>query len=391
MAITKRIFISDLHLGTDRSVQTEHPYCWLNKHAKYLARFLGQLTRRNDVRELVILGDMLDDWVIPANFDPDPSSQYRDAFDAICRAQQNQLIVKYLKRLTAPGSGTRVSYVPGNHDMTLTRKFLEETFNNNIHWVGDDDPNTHIYHSGSIRAEHGHRYCLFNARDDLTGNPNHLPLGYYISRCAAREEMQEGHGLDVLGTVARFIKELFREDKDIPVAVLGTVAREAGMRSNSRFQMPDGQPAVTVAEVKQRFADLMPQWNASPEHSETDALQALLADAGALDPVMWRVYGKQSDRNDPRIVICGHTHAYGLWGGDRHGYRTLAGGNDEELPGWDGYQYLYANSGTWVDSVRLRTYVETEERPDHGRHYVRVKKFTSDGKSVEMLSSYTPL
>jgi len=387
MAVTKRIFISDLHLGTDRSVQTHYPYCWLNRNAKYLARFLGQLTRRSDVDELVILGDMLDDWVIPADFDPDPASTYTSAFDAICKAEQNQLIVKYLKQLAADETGIRLSYVPGNHDMTLTRDFLEETFPG-IHWIGDDDPQSLVYEAGPIRAEHGHRYCLFNARDDLTGAPEQLPLGYYISRCAAREEMREGQGLDVLASVARFIKELFKEDQDIPTAVLGTVAREAGMGSNSNIQMPDGLPAVTVADVKQRFADLIPLWNASPQHAQIDALQALLADAGNLDPVIWNVYGKQSRRGDPRIAICGHTHAYGLWAGDRHGYRTLAGGHDEQLPGWNGYDYLYANSGTWVDSGPLRTYVETEEQPERGRHYVRVKKFTSDGKSVEMLGSY---
>lgn len=389
MAITRRIFISDLHLGTDRSVQTHFPYCWLNKHAKYLARFLGQLTRRSDVRELVILGDMLDDWVIPANLDPDPSSAYQDTFDAICRAQQNRLIVNYLKLLASPDSGVQVSYVPGNHDMAVTRDFLETTFPG-IRWIGNHHPDTHIYHGGNISAEHGHRFCLFNAPDDLTGNPNQLPLGYYISRCAAREEMQDGRGLDVVATIARFIKELFREDQDIPVAVLGTVAREAGMRSNSSFHMPKGQAPLTVAQVKQRFADLIPQWNASHQHPHNDAIQALLADAGALDPVIWRVYGKRTEEN-PHIVICGHTHAYGMWGGDRHGYASLVRGDDSEQPGWDGYKYIYANSGTWVDSTSLRTYVETEERPEQGRHYVRVKKFTSDGKSVEMMGSYTRL
>ena len=386
MATTRRIFISDLHLGTDRSVQTHYPYCWLNKHAKYLTRFLGQLIRRDDVSELVILGDMLDDWVIPANFDPEPGSDYQSTFDAICKAEQNKTIIKRLKTLASPDSGVRVSYVPGNHDMAVTRDFLETTFPG-IHCLGDYQPGTGVYHSSNIFAEHGHRFCLFNAPDDLTGTQDYLPLGYYISRCVAKEAMEDGDGLDVMATLARFIKELFKEDQNIPVSVLSTVAREAGMQGNSRFRMPAGQAAVTVARVKRRFADLMAQWNASPLHPDTDAVQALLADVGALEPVIWRVYGKPLKK--PRIVVCGHTHAYAMYGGDRHGYTSLANGDDSDNPAWDGYKFIYANSGTWVDSTSLRTYVETEERPEQGRHYVRVKKFTSSGKSVVMMGSYT--
>ena len=37
--------------------------------------------------------------------------------------------------------------------------------------------------------------------------------------------------------------------------------------------------------------------------------------------------------------------------------------------------YIYANCGTWVDQSRYCCYVETEEAPDEGRHYVRVKRY----------------
>jgi len=38
---------------------------------------------------------------------------------------------------------------------------------------------------------------------------------------------------------------------------------------------------------------------------------------------------------------------------------------------------IYANSGTWIDSVKISTYVETEEDTDTGRHDVRVKTYPS--------------
>ena len=36
-----------------------------------------------------------------------------------------------------------------------------------------------------IWAEHGHRYCLFNAPDTWSRPGGHLPLGYFITRLAA--------------------------------------------------------------------------------------------------------------------------------------------------------------------------------------------------------------
>jgi predicted MPP superfamily phosphohydrolase len=54
------VFISDLHMNVGAS------YSWLVKHTGELAEFLKNLSFRDDVAELVILGDMLDDWVCPA-------------------------------------------------------------------------------------------------------------------------------------------------------------------------------------------------------------------------------------------------------------------------------------------------------------------------------------
>ena len=53
------IFISDLHLNVDAN------YSWLVDHADDLAQFLNTVNARDDVAELVILGDLLDDWVSP--------------------------------------------------------------------------------------------------------------------------------------------------------------------------------------------------------------------------------------------------------------------------------------------------------------------------------------
>lgn len=390
MAGRKRIFISDLHLGTLRAVSQPpplHDYAWLHRNARHLGRFLGQLARRGDVAELVILGDLLDDWVVPASYEPGPDPGLEGVFESILRAEQNRLVVRNLKALAGGAGGVQVSYVPGNHDMAVDRVFLETHFPG-IRCLGQYQPGLGVYQAGAIRAEHGHRFCLFNAPDDLTGGEGYLPLGYYISRCEAQHCLVDGDGAEYPVLFARLIKELFSAGGDVPVAVLAAMAKEAGLHANSRFRMPAGTPSPSVAEIKARFRDLMARWNASPAHPEVDATQALLADAGALENAVWHVYGKTARK--PRIVVCGHTHSYGLFAGDRHGFANLAHEPDLEPPA-GGYGFLYANAGTWIDQARLRTYVETEEDPDAGRHHVRVMKFTADGTSVEMLGSYAPL
>ena len=35
----KRIFISDIHMGTERGIKAEYPYAWLNKNAKKSMNF----------------------------------------------------------------------------------------------------------------------------------------------------------------------------------------------------------------------------------------------------------------------------------------------------------------------------------------------------------------
>jgi UDP-2,3-diacylglucosamine pyrophosphatase LpxH len=387
MGRTKRIFISDLHLCTERAVsQTlpNHNYGWTRKNTKHLNRFLSSLRTRDDVAELVILGDLLDDWVLPASFDPDPGPGMASTFEAIIGARQNKAIVDNLKAMASSQNPIKVSYVPGNHDMALEKSFLEEHFPG-MRCVGQYNPGLGVYQAGSIRAEHGHRFCLFNAPDDLTGTDSYLPLGYYISRCNAQEWLKDGDGAEFLSLLSHTIKKLFAEGGNLPAAVLMAIASEAGMKSGSKFKLPTGLPSPTVAQIRNRFQDLMAQWDASPNHSEVSANQALWADAGILEDIIWQEYGKPSRK--PRIVVCGHTHHYALYAYKDGGKFNLGLERDRETPE-EGYDFLYANSGTWVDQAPLRTYVETEEDPDQGRHHVRVLKYTATGDSIPMLASH---
>lgn len=387
MASGKRIFISDLHLCTERAVTQSaplHNYGWTRKNTRYLGRFLGSLLKREDVAELVILGDLLDDWVLPASFDPDPGPGFTNTFEAILQAKQNRTVVANLQALASNQCPIQVSYVPGNHDMALEKGFLEAHFPG-MRCVGQYNPGLGVYQADGIRAEHGHRFCLFNAPDDLTGSPSFLPLGYYVSRCDAQERLQDGDGAEFMSLLAWAIKKWFAEGGNPPAVVLMAIAAEAGMKPGSRFRMPAGMDSPSVAQVRNRFQNLMVQWDASPQHAEVSAQQALWADAGILEDVIWQVYGKPSRK--PRIVVCGHTHQYALYAYKNGAKFNLGLSPDQETPD-GGYDFLYANSGTWVDQASLRTYVETETDAEQGRHHLRVMKYTSDGTPVIMLESH---
>ena len=48
------------------------------------------------------------------------------------------------------------------------------------------------------------------------------------------------------------------------------------------------------------------------------------------------------------------------------------------------YEYIYANSGTWINQKKLCTFVETQIDESAGKHYVRLMQYTRDG-SITLL------
>ena len=112
----KRIFISDIHMGDKRSTESPpdlHPYGWLQKNIPKLTRFLSDQLQAKDLGELVILGDLFDQWVIPTDLDP------LAGIDNICKNPSNKGIIGKLKALA---KRSKLVYVPGNHDMSACRK-----------------------------------------------------------------------------------------------------------------------------------------------------------------------------------------------------------------------------------------------------------------------------
>ena len=80
----------------------------MHTNISYLLNFLNDLLQSQDVAEVVILGDLFDRWVIPA--DQDPLISFQEIF------AKNSEVITALQQLAEK---VILTYVPGNHDMSL--------------------------------------------------------------------------------------------------------------------------------------------------------------------------------------------------------------------------------------------------------------------------------
>ncbi len=106
-AANKIVVISDIHLGVDDA------YSETVQNRQLLVGFLHRVAVTDDIAEVVIAGDFFDEWFQPFSASPhaDSASFYRQV------AQNNERVVNAIEELITT-YGKKVTYVPGNHDMT---------------------------------------------------------------------------------------------------------------------------------------------------------------------------------------------------------------------------------------------------------------------------------
>ncbi|MDP8314509.1 MAG: metallophosphoesterase [Candidatus Celaenobacter antarcticus] len=182
---TSIVCISDIHMGDERAVSGN--YCWFNKNADALENFLDYVMSCPDVKQLVILGDLFDEWLVPYDVSPFDSTvnihNSEEYFHSIANCSTNLEIFNKFRTIVNEGE-IELIYVPGNHDMLLTHEILDGIIPN-ITWMGDVPGLGQYSPVDGIIMEHGHRYDLFNCPQSLI-NPSHkLPPGYFIARLYA--------------------------------------------------------------------------------------------------------------------------------------------------------------------------------------------------------------
>ncbi len=373
----KRIFVSDIHMGDARSIKPPNglkPYSWLlPDRAKMFGDFLGIQLKDPDVKEVIILGDLFDDWVCPAQLDPMPEKAGISKYHEIAEAPQNVEAINNLKAI-ADSDQKDLVYVPGNHDMLITKEIITNIIPG-IKYMGTG-VGQGVYTVDGISGEHGNMYTLFNAPDPYSNQGYILPLGYFITRVVTEREAMTGEHLEYLEALRVAIGQILGKS-DFAKMVFATIVKGAGMSNSSEIIMGginNYSDPLIPPYVEKIFGDLYDTWDKNmPDNVKASV--AVADDTGHLFPAAFSQYLNKDGKSD--IVIFGHTHIYELYG-------TLIDwdkddGQNKRSDFNLSSKQIYANSGTWVNDKKRCTFVETQIDENAEKHFVRVKQYKENG------------
>ncbi len=348
------VVISDLHLGADLS------YAELNDNRKPLETFLEKVRASENIKELIIAGDLVDEWFVPATTD---TYQGKDQASFVKRiATTNKEIFAAFNRIIQEKK-IKVTYVPGNHDLTVTAQQIENILpgviqaRDNVQGLGTYSPAD----LPQIAIEHGHRYNLFCAPDPISNQSvapgTIMPPGYFFTRIAALHVQQNckttnniiptvipnssgdesqnllyGYWQNWQYTLNSFPITNKFDEKIIKTNVDGFTG-DFAINDLLPFQsIPGGTIDVNLYKGIQDTWEERQKINHVAVDIPTDHAIKYVADPNESDNQAAIQYFTNPDSNK-RIVIFGHTHVS----------KMIASKNSA------GNKTIYANSGTWID------------------------------------------
>lgn len=393
---TITIVISDIHLGDQRSIDKK--YGWFNKNSTILVNFLNHLRKRPDVKELVIAGDLFDEWVTPVDYYTFDGATQSGFVDKIAAA--NKLVIEAFNSIIKEGN-IKVTYVPGNHDMLVESSDIQRIFPGisqarDVQGLGTYTPSDRP----ELVIEHGHRYDFFNAPDpisnrSITGTASILSPGFFVSKIAATSDLERGdasfyrEGLSVgytsqesgyyfsywaawrLIMTQKPVKDSW-DKKMIVTAVDGYAGIYSIYDLIPHHESGSGPLDVTL------YKGIIDTWNQRQAINKVPVpiLAEVAIAAGALNPVLDEQSITQyfwNTSSNKRVVVFGHTHHADLFSILNH----------------KGQWSIYANSGTWVDNSKLAcTFVAIIPKKENGAttDTVTVYQYVDD-KNIKTIKS----
>ena len=354
------VVISDLHLGADLA------YAECKNNLGSLEKLLKQIKAAPNVKELVIAGDLVDEWFVPATTD---TYQGKDQADFVQRiAAANQGVFDAINSIISDGN-ILVTYVPGNHDLTITASNIERILPG-INQARDEVLGLGTYSPvdcPKIAIEHGHRYNFFCAPDPFSNQDiapgTILPPGYFFTRLGTLYKIQNhpspGDTLPVVTQNAAGDESqdlLFRYWKiwEMTINIFPIKNRfdEKIIHTNingftDNYSVDDLVPSQSsrggLIDLN-LFNGIQDNWEARQTHNN---VPVHIATARAIDSVN---SSNETDHqanlqyflnpdSDKRIVIFGHTHAPKM----------------DASENYNNQKCIYANSGTWIDHNPDRT------------------------------------
>jgi len=348
------VVISDIHLGADLAyAETKH-------NLGPLEKMLNEIKKSANVKELVIAGDLFDEWFVPANIDTYQGKDQADFMNRIAIA--NKGVIGALNSIIKQGN-ILVTYIPGNHDLTITAENVEKILpgikqaRQGMQGLGTYIPVDYP----KIAIEHGHRYNFFCAPDPISNQQvapgTILPPGYFFTRIAALHiaqnpvipgdtppEIPKEH----IETVSQDLLykywkgwyqslKMFTIKNKFDEKII--VTNIDGFKGNYAVNdiLPYQNSPAKVAYVN-LYNGIQDNWKRRQELNnvpvEISADQAIdnASKTSESDFQAKNQYFLNRDSNK-RIVVFGHTHDAKIIASDNY----------------NGEKSIYANSGTWID------------------------------------------
>lgn len=388
----KILVISDLHLGNDLSYsETVH-------HLGRLEAFLKEVRSSKTIKELVIAGDMFDDWYIPTRTDTYGSGTPTDFIRKTVAA--NQRIFDVLNGIIGDRK-VKVTYIPGNHDMNFTSDQINAAMPgvNQARDIGKYAVGTYFPEGyPQIAIEHSHRYDFFCA---MTPNANEteapgsiLPPGYFFARIAANsftDPTTQAQATPMPSVVLNNASDPEENSKHIYYSLWKKVMEDL-IYVKDDFSEPIIRTNVGNFTRTYAINDIIPRnaqdgsiqmnlynglftqsnWDAREQYNNvmvmTEIDQAIVGSlrTSFLDTQSYVQYFNNQLR-DTRVVVFGHTHLPML----------KSHTNSSQQP------CIYANSGTWEDR-KTRDRNAAIDQDSINMHFVLISPKQSNSQTIQV-------
>ncbi len=338
---TKIVILSDLHMNEQRG--KDDGYSLFTENGELLCEFLESVRVSKQIKEIVILGDLMDMWVVPMAYSTfnDNITNNEEYFQSVANAEVNREVIAKINEIANEGN-IRFSYVPGNHDMLFSKNIFYSIFPNGF-WEGGEHDGTGVYYpEPDVALEHGHNYDLFNAPDSLTTEGSLLPPGYFITRVYAT-----GNLLNSQKKPIEIPEELSANETEEFLYLTGWGAAMIAINMpNIQYDEPQivtGVDGYTELYSPDSARDIYtktigPNWpqreirNGVYEHEPF-----LVAETNGVGTLELSAVTQYFIPQRAKIVVFGHTHKVMI----RKSIWTMS--------------KIYANSGTWIDEGYLST------------------------------------
>jgi len=385
------ICISDIHLGVS------DVFAEIKNNRDALVQFLNQIRTAPNVRELVIAGDLIDEWFIPATEDALCGYATQRGFvQAI--AANNQSVIDAFNNIIRDGK-IKVTYVPGNHDLLITAEDIAVIFTGinqarDVQGLGAYSPDT----PAGIVFEHGHRYNFFCAPDPISNQAiapgSILPPGYFFTRIAVQSVMEgyppaggvmptvTANSLGASQTLAFSYWNIWKKlMTDYPVSagfdekiIKANIDGFTGPYSISDLLPFQSTPGGFI-DVN-LYKGIQDSWEEQQTLNNVavkiPAEKALTRAALAAETDEQAIIQYFTNPTDKRLVVFGHSHEA----------RIIPSVNVK------GEKTIYANSGTWIDKNKLptRTFVviTPQKSNDSAPVFVNLYHYSPNGDITKM-------